>query len=37
MYETDKDKDKDKDKELKNNKLQNMFLRRMKINQNKKK
>jgi hypothetical protein len=37
MYETDKDKDKDKDKEIKNNKLQNMFLRRMKINQNKKK
>jgi hypothetical protein len=35
MYETDKDKD--KDKEIKNNKLQNMFLRRMKINQNKKK
>lgn len=33
MYETDKDKD----KEIKNNKLQNMFLRRMKINQNKKK
>jgi len=31
MYETDKDK------EIKNNKLQNMFLRRMKINQNKKK
>jgi hypothetical protein len=33
MYEPDKDKD----KEIKNNKLQNMFLRRMKINQNKKK
>ena len=31
MYEPDKDK------EIKNNKLQNMFLRRMKINQNKKK